>query len=429
MLVMAALVSCSILVAAQPVADTKTKVVFLKKKIAFGKWQITDSQQVSAFRIGLGDFTRTNDPSLKDRNNWSVTYTLPDKPALRDLHPSAVYRPNSEDEYFYLQFRLPSAAKLKEVSFTYYKKLPGDVPLEPNKFVLVAAAEFSGNQTPESPDDIKKFNREVERASAVVLNKDSVADSEPLSIEIPDVASRAHLLGGGTADVYRAKVNVDFSNLLNAKFNIDLNSTLSSRSDDKQSKFDLVFGRKVYPDSPTYGYWDQTLTFSGNQAFTNNGVTGQIQYIQYRGPIFKGARSYDDYPADYTKLAFGVAYTSMFRVDSRISSDNTKDALYAFWTLDAPSSFFNKGHGQLKLNASVFGFNEAARKQFPGLRSLDGYVDASLLIPVIWSKQAPDGSWNGGTWFKVGWQAGVIRENAFTRSAGLVYSLTSQFRF
>lgn len=78
----------------------------------------------------------------------------------------------------------------------------------------------------------------------------------------------------------------------------------------------------------------------------------------------------------------------MFRVDSRLSSDNTKDALYAFWTMEAPSTFFNTGHGQLKLNASVFGFNEAARKHLPGLYSLDGYIDASLLLPVVWSSHA-----------------------------------------
>lgn len=409
--------------------EPMTKAVFLKKKITFGKWQLTDSQQVSAFRVGLGDFVFTNDISLKDRNNWAITFTLPDNPALRDLHPSAVYRPNTEDEYFYLQFKLPSAAKVREVSFTYYKRVSDDVPLTPVKYVLVADSEFKGNRNPASPAEIEDYNDEVLRASGIVLNEYSRVAAEGFTVDIPDVASQAQLLGGGTADVYRAKVKVDLQTLLNTGFNLDLRTTLSSRSDDKQSKFSLVYGRKVYPNTPHYGFWDATVSFDGNQAFTNNGVCGQIQYVTYRGPIFPGARSYDDYPADYTRMAFGAAYTSMFRVDSRISSDQKKDALYGFWTLDAPSSFFSKGHGQLKLNASVFGFTEAARKQFPGLRALDGYVDASLLIPVIWSKQAPDGSWSGGTWFKVGWQAGVVRENAFTRSAGLVYSLSSQFRF
>jgi hypothetical protein len=428
-----ALLFASMMALAQPTiipyADKATKVVFLKQKIAFGKWQITDTQQVSAFRVGLGDFTHTDDLALKDRANWAITFTLPDNPALRTIHPTGLYRPNTLDEYFYLQFKLPSAAKLKEVSFTYYKKVSDAVPLEPVKYVLVADSEFRGNRLPMTDDEVRKYNREVDRASAVVLNEDSLVAADPLTIDIPDVASKAQLLGGNTADVYRAKVKVDLATLLNMKFNLDLRTTLSSRSDDKQSKFDFVLGQKVYPDTANYGYWDKTLAFSGNQAFTNNGVCGQIQYIMYRGPIFPGARSYDDFPADYTKIAVGAAYTSMFRVDSRISSDNKKDALYGFWTLDAPSSFFDRGHGQLKLSASVFGFTESARKQFPGLHTLDGYVDATLLIPVVWSKQAPDGTWSGGTWFKVGWQAGVVRENAFTRSAGLVYSLSSQFRF
>ncbi len=344
-------------------------------------------------------------PQILDPEHWKIEYTVPNNREVFLAKIQGIEGSEGSSKFFF-KMAWPRNATVKQITITIRYPKAG---------------------TPGAIEDVPYVLQYKDKSSDVIDYSTQTPD--PLSFDVLGLAKEATMLDGSTKESYRARMNLDLGSLFDSGHQFALTSTLSTKSDDREAKFDLTWNRRAYGTGPTYSYFDPTIQFSGNQAFTNTSIGAQLNLIQYGAPLFPRRRSYDDAPADWTIATFGVAYMHMLRTDPRISATSDKNAAYGVFNLNSPSAYFASGFGQLNLNLSAFVFDNKTRQDFGGLHTLEGYIDANLLIPVIRPTQDRDGKWSGGTWAKVAWQSGVVRENAFARSSGLTYGLSIEFKF
>jgi len=386
------------------VANAQTETIVLPESISTVQVRVPGMGLVHRWMVNLSDFRLLNNTQdrvreqVRDPRNWYVTYTVPSDKIKHNA--SVVNVDNSvASKVFYVKVGYPSNATITEVGFS-------------------AATSAGGKKT-----------YKLEATDKPVFDP-SEDPADPFTFNVKGVASQAKLLDGTKADTYRADMGIDFGTIFDRGYGLNLDSTLSSKSDDREAKFSLRFSRTDIPVRQWYTVLDYDLSFIGNQAFTNNGVTFKFKGTTYIKPLIPASRSYTDTAADWMQLSEGIAFTRMLRVDSRLGNGtDPKNALYGYFSLVAPGAYFANGFGEINLSAYGYLFSSDARKNFPGLKTLESYVDLELLVPFLKPRLDRDAKWQGGTWFKIGWKNGIVPENAFTRSSGLTYGLAAEFKF